>query len=82
MDTGGIINNMAHDFHEFSMRLTDNARDSLQASERIARNLGSAYVGTEHLLLGIVREGDGLGARILNDNGLTEPMLSRMVVSA
>jgi ATP-dependent Clp protease ATP-binding subunit ClpC len=71
MATGGIINNMAHDFHEFSMRLTDNARDSLQASERIARNLGSAYVGTEHLLLGVLSQDSSVAAKILSEAGIT-----------
>ena len=41
--------------------------------------MGHSYVGTEHLLLGIIREGEGLGARILTDNALTDAVLTRMV---
>lgn len=35
-----------------------------------AGSLGHSYVGTEHLLLGVAREGDGLGGRILSDLGV------------
>lgn len=41
--------------------------------------MGHSYVGTEHILLGIIREGEGLGARILADNALTDSVLTRMV---
>ncbi|RQD67003.1 MAG: ATP-dependent Clp protease ATP-binding subunit [Tindallia sp. MSAO_Bac2] len=36
-----------------------------------ARSLGHSYIGTEHLLLGLVREGEGVGAKILAELGLT-----------
>jgi len=36
-----------------------------------ARELGHNYVGTEHLLLGLIREGEGVGAKILLDKGLS-----------
>jgi ATP-dependent Clp protease ATP-binding subunit ClpC len=35
-----------------------------------ARNLKHTYVGTEHILLGLMREGDGLAARVLKDLGV------------
>ncbi|HZK33933.1 MAG TPA: ATP-dependent Clp protease ATP-binding subunit [Bacillota bacterium] len=35
-----------------------------------ARNLGHNYVGTEHLLLALIREGDGVAARLLKDSGV------------
>ena len=62
---------MAEGFYEFSMRLTDNARDSLKSSESIARSLGSAYVGTEHLLLGVLSQSNSVGAKILSEAGIT-----------
>ena len=62
-----------------SDRFTQRASTAISKAHDAAMGMGHSYVGTEHLLLGIVREGDGLGARILNDNGLTEPVLSRMV---
>ena len=44
-----------------------------------AGQLGHGYVGTEHLLLGILQESDGLGARILRQQGLQEDRLLRIV---
>ena len=35
-----------------------------------ARNLGHNYVGTEHLLLALIREGEGVAARIMKDAGV------------
>lgn len=44
------------DYQEFSNFLTDNARQSLAHAGTIARGLGNAYVGTEHLLLGLLAQ--------------------------
>lgn len=63
--------NSAQDFQEFINRLTQNARLSLQHAEGIARGLGSAYIGTEHLLLGVLSQGDSIGARLLETSGVT-----------
>ncbi len=62
---------MPENFQEFVEHLTDNARGSLQQAETIARNLGSAYVGTEHLLLGVLAQNDSVGAKLLGDVGVT-----------
>lgn len=62
---------MADDFSEFVSRLTDNARVSLQHADTIARGYGSAYIGTEHLLLGVLAQGSSVGAKLLADAGVT-----------
>lgn len=62
---------MPESFKEFVDRLTDNARGSLQQAEVIARSLGSAYVGTEHLLLGLLSQDDSVGAKLLLDVGVS-----------
>ena len=62
-----------------SDRFTQRASTAITKSHDAARAFGHSYVGTEHLLLGIVRETDGLGARILLSHGLTERCLTRMV---
>ena len=41
---------------------------ALSANE--ARNLGHSYVGTEHILLGLLREGEGIAARVLENLGV------------
>lgn len=62
---------MADDFAEFVSHLTDNARTSLQQANAIARGYGSAYIGTEHLLLGVLAQGSSVGAKLLADASIT-----------
>ncbi len=62
---------MADDFAEFVSRLTDNARTSLQHANAIARGYGSPYIGTEHLLLGVLSQGSSIGAKLLADANVT-----------
>lgn len=59
------------DFQEFLNHLTDNALSSLKHADAIARSFGSAYVGTEHLLLGVLAQDSSMGAKILSDAGVT-----------
>lgn len=62
---------MADEFREFISHLTDNARTSLHHANLIAHGSGSSYIGTEHLLLGILAQGSSVGAKILADSGIT-----------
>ncbi len=57
--------------NDFVHRLTDNARGSLEQADMIARSLGSAYIGTEHLLLGVLSQETSVGAKMLADAGVT-----------
>lgn len=59
------------DFQDFLHHLSDNALQSLRHADGIARATGSAYVGTEHLLLGVLAQDSSLGAKILLQNGVT-----------
>lgn len=61
----------SRDFSELSRRLTDTARASFERAGLIAKNQGSPYVGTEHILLGVLAQNSSLGAKILADNGVT-----------
>lgn len=56
---------------DFVHRLTENARGSLEQADMIARSLGSAYIGTEHLLLGVLSQETSVAAKILADSGIT-----------
>lgn len=62
---------MPEQFGEFIARLTDNARTSLQHAEAIARGQGSPFIGTEHILLGVLAQGSSVGAKLLADAGVT-----------
>jgi len=59
------------DFQDFLNHLTNNALQSLKHADAIARSFGSAYVGTEHLLLGLLAQDGSMGAKILGDAGIT-----------
>ncbi len=48
---------------------TPRAKKVLELSLREALQLGHSYIGTEHMLLGLVREGEGVAATVLNDLG-------------
>lgn len=61
----------ANDFMDFVNYLTDNARSSLQQADGIARSLGSAYIGTEHLLLGVLSQKSSVAAQMLTNAGVT-----------
>jgi ATP-dependent Clp protease ATP-binding subunit ClpC len=49
---------------------TPRAKRVLEVSLKEARELGHNYIGTEHLLLGLARENEGVAARILLDDGV------------
>lgn len=53
------------------MTLTPRAKRVIDLAYDEARNLNNNYIGTEHLLLGLIREGDGLAARVLHTFGVT-----------
>ncbi len=61
----------SQDFQEFLNHLTNNALASLKHADAIARGTGSAYVGTEHLLLGLLAQDSSMGAKILGNAGIT-----------
>src|SRR5919198_3272288 len=46
-------------------RFTDRARRVVELSLREALQLGHNYIGTEHILLGLIREGEGVAAQVL-----------------
>ena len=49
---------------------TPRAKRALELSWDEARQLGHNYIGTEHLLLGIIREGEGVAANVLKNLGI------------
>src|SRR4029079_10336384 len=53
-------------------RFTERSRRGVFFAQEEAARLGENYVGTEHLLLGLVREKDHVGARILQRLGVSQ----------
>src|SRR5206468_2203506 len=52
-------------------KFTERARKVLQLAQEEAQRFNHNYIGTEHILLGLVREGDGVAARVLANLGVT-----------
>jgi ATP-dependent Clp protease ATP-binding subunit ClpC len=63
------------------MTLTPRAKRVIDLAYDEARNLNNNYIGTEHLLLGLIREGDGLAGRVLAKLGVELEKARREVMS-
>jgi ATP-dependent Clp protease ATP-binding subunit ClpC len=62
-------------------RFTERARQVPVLAQDEARSLGHNYIGTEHLLIGLLREEDGLAARVLQTLGVTLDEVRERVVA-
>ncbi len=58
---------------------SNRVQDVIRLSREEALRLGHDYIGTEHLLLGIIREGEGIGVKILRNLGVDLSKLKRAV---
>ncbi len=63
-------------------RFTPRGENVLRLAQEAAAELGHGYVGCEHILLGILRDGSGTAARALGEAGVTERMVSDLIVRA
>ncbi|CAN5125855.1 ATP-dependent Clp protease ATP-binding subunit [soil metagenome] len=66
---------MADKFEKF----TERARKVLTLAQEEAQRFNHNYIGTEHLLLGLVREGDGVAAKVLSNMGVQLPKVRSAV---
>ena len=60
-------------------QFTDKAKTALQLAVKAAKDLHQSYIGSEHLLVGLVREKTGVAAKVLQDNGVDEIQLISMI---
>src|SRR5438132_14078824 len=51
-------------------RFSESAKEVLTLAQSEAERAGHSYIGTEHLLLGLIAEADGLGGQVLRGSGL------------
>lgn len=58
---------------------TDKAKAALLLAEKTAASLRQGYVGTEHILVGLLKEGTGVAAKVLMENGTEEIQLLEMI---
>lgn len=58
---------------------TAKARRALELAGKLSKTLQHNYIGTEHVLLGLLKEGTGVAAQILMDNGVEEEQLLQLI---
>jgi len=63
-------------------KFSPRVKDVISYSREEALRLGHDYIGTEHLLLGLIREGDGMAIKILDNNGVDTSRLRRSIEEA
>ncbi|MFW5984637.1 MAG: ATP-dependent Clp protease ATP-binding subunit [Halanaerobiaceae bacterium] len=62
-------------------RFTERARKVLSLAEQTALNMKHNYVGTEHMLMGLVKESEGVAARVLSDKNINEENVAQKINS-
>ena len=60
-------------------KFSPRAEEALRLSQEAAGELGHGYVGTEHLLLGLIREEEGVAHAVLTEAGLTDDMIVEII---
>jgi hypothetical protein len=60
-------------------RFTDRARRVVVLAQEEARTLNHDYIGTEHLLLGLIHEGHGVAAKVLESLGISDEAVTRQI---
>ena len=65
---------------DLTKRFSDGAKRVLGAALSLAKELGHTYIGSEHLLAGIVSERESTASRLLSERGVTEAELRRRIV--
>ena len=63
-------------------RFTDKAKKALERAREVSENMGHGYVGSEHLLMGLILERDGIASRVLIDAGLDENRVAQAIIRA
>ena len=61
-------------------RFTDRARRVIVLAQEEARELNHNYMGTEHILLGLIKEGEGVAAKALESMGINLDDVRREVI--
>ena len=64
----------------FEDRFTERAKNAFELAQNAASELGHNYVGSEHILLGLSREGGGVAAKILREAGLESQLIFDLIV--
>ncbi|MBR6559160.1 MAG: ATP-dependent Clp protease ATP-binding subunit [Clostridia bacterium] len=63
-------------------RFTQKAQNTLNHSLQYASDMGHSYVGTEHILLGLLHESDGVAAKLLTQRGATIEKIKNLIIES
>lgn len=61
------------------MAYTDNAKAALTFAKKMAKTTGQNYIGTEHILLGLLKQQSGVAAKILQNHGVTSEKVLEVI---
>ena len=61
------------------MKYTDKAKKALDIAKRLSKSMHYNYIGTEHILAGLLKEGSGVAAEVLLVNGVELSKLLQMM---
>ena len=60
-------------------KFTNKAKKAIEIADEISIQLGHNYIGTEHILYGLIKEGEGTAAKVLNNKGITEDKVKEKI---
>ena len=63
-------------------KFTEKASNSLSYALQSARELGHNYIGSEHILLGLLKEGSGVAAKVLEASGITAGKFEKVIIES
>ena len=58
---------------------TQKAKKALEMAAKYSRDLGHGYIGSEHLLVGLIEVTDGVAAKVLNENGAIKSAVIELI---
>lgn len=60
-------------------KFTNRAKKSIEIADDISLELGHNYIGTEHMLYGLIKEGEGIASKVLINKGITEEKVEKKI---
>ena len=60
-------------------KYTNRAKKSIEIADDISLELGHNYIGTEHMLYGLIKEGEGIASKVLTNKGITEEKVEKKI---
>ena len=61
-------------------KFTSRAKQAIECAQEEAISLGHNYVGSEHILYGLIKEGAGVASKVLSNQGITEEDIETKII--